>query len=87
MSTKKESIRNLLQKKVSTSPDSTTAKQIHAEPELQEPVNTDIQKPTKKATFDLDSELHTELKVLSARQGRPMVDIVQEALRAYIRRL
>lgn len=43
------------------------------------------EKSLKKATFDMDIALHTELKVHAARQGRPMVDLMEEALRAYLK--
>ena len=36
------------------------------------------------ARFDLDTELHTELKIYAAKRKRKMVDIVQEAVREYM---
>lgn len=38
----------------------------------------------KKATFDLDPELHRKLKVKSATENRSMLDIVQSALEEYL---
>lgn len=38
----------------------------------------------KKATFDLDPELHRKLKVRSATENRSMLDIVQSALEEYL---
>lgn len=40
---------------------------------------------TKKAVFELDRDLFVELKVLSAKTGRPMREIVAEALKRYLR--
>lgn len=40
---------------------------------------------TKKAIFELDRDLFVELKVLSARTGRPMRELVAEALERYLR--
>ena len=57
------------------------------EPVVQKPVNEEIQEPVqkrKKATFDLDATLHTRLKVFAANKGKPMVDILEEALRQYL---
>lgn len=60
---------------------------------LQETINTVIVKgknqnedalPKKKATFELDLELHTELKIIAAKQNKKMVDIVELALREYL---
>lgn len=50
----------------------------------QEYGNTGPQKTIKKATFDMDSGLHTRLKVYAANRGKPMVDVVEEALRRYL---
>lgn len=57
------------------------------EPVVQKSVNEEIQEPVsqrKKATFDLDAALHTRLKVFAANKGKPMVDILEEALRQYL---
>jgi hypothetical protein len=43
--------------------------------EIQETVNTGIQKPVnnkKKATFDFDDQFHTELKIFAAKQNKKM---------------
>jgi predicted HicB family RNase H-like nuclease len=41
----------------------------------------------KKATFNLDADLHQRLKVHAAVQGREMVSLVEEALKTYLGRL
>lgn len=41
----------------------------------------------KKATFNLDADLHHRLKVAAATHRREMVDMVEEAVRAYLDRL
>ena len=38
----------------------------------------------KKATFNLDASLHQRLKIAAAMHSREMVDIVQDALQAYL---
>jgi plasmid stability protein len=38
----------------------------------------------KKATFNLDPDLHQQLKVTAAVQRREMVDLVRDALTAYL---
>jgi hypothetical protein len=60
----------------------------HRNQEMQETVNTGIQKPVnkKKATFDFDDQFHTELKIFAAKQNKKMVDVVVEALKEYMRR-
>ncbi|MGL6030677.1 MAG: hypothetical protein ACRC0Q_00765 [Kurthia gibsonii] len=40
----------------------------------------------KKATFELDPLLHKELKKQSVIEERPMVDILEEALKKYLKR-
>jgi tRNA/tmRNA/rRNA uracil-C5-methylase (TrmA/RlmC/RlmD family) len=55
--------------------------------EIQETVNTGIQKSVKKkATFDFDDQFHTELKIFAAKQNKKMVDVVVEAAKEYMRR-
>jgi len=62
------------------------------------PVNTKIQESVdsvierdgvtqnkKKATYELDLDLHTELKVFAAKQNKKMVDVVEIAIREYLR--
>jgi hypothetical protein len=39
----------------------------------------------KKATYELDLELHTELKIFAAKHNKKMVDVVEEALRQYLK--
>ncbi|MBD3922975.1 hypothetical protein H8B09_30065 [Paenibacillus sp. PR3] len=80
MSNKKEALSELLNKKpVNT--------------KIQESVDTVIDKGTttsattaakKKATYELDMDLHTELKVFAAKQDKRMVDIVELAIRRYL---
>ncbi len=41
----------------------------------------------KKATFNLDAELHYRLKVAAAQNQREMVDLVEEALESLLARL
>lgn len=50
------------------------------------PVPPAIQRtvPKKKATFNLDASLHQRLKVAAAVHSREMVDIVEDALLAYL---
>jgi predicted HicB family RNase H-like nuclease len=49
---------------------------------IQENVNTDKKK--KKATFDLDADLHKKLRIYAAAQDTTMVTIVEEALNEYL---
>lgn len=63
-----------------------------AEPTILNPVNTenhntliaDSPVKKKKATFDLDPDLHTELKIFAATQDQKMVEVVETALRMYL---
>jgi predicted transcriptional regulator len=41
----------------------------------------------KKATFNLNADLHRRLKVMAALRRREMVELVEEALEGYLRRL
>lgn len=51
----------------------------------QESTNTEMQKPVKKkATFDMDKDLHTRLKTHAASKGVPMVDILEQLIRNYL---
>ncbi|OAB42017.1 hypothetical protein [Paenibacillus glacialis] len=83
MSSKMEKIKGLIDRKQYTNTN------------LQETVNTVIHKdgkeetkssisPKKKATYELDLDLHTELKIFAAKQNKKMVDIVEIALREYL---
>lgn len=50
-------------------------------------VNTEVQKKeriVKKATFELEEKLHRELKIQATKEGRKMVDVVEEALKDYL---
>jgi len=40
----------------------------------------------KKATFFINEELHTELKIISAKQGRSMAEILEEVLDKYLKK-
>ena len=53
-----------------------------------EAVHTAIQpQEKKKATFNLDAELHRRLKVAAAIHRREMVEMVEEALEDYLSQL
>ena len=54
----------------------------YGNPEIRETVTEGRRK--FKATFQIDLDLHTELKTLAARQRRKMNEMVEEALRRYI---
>jgi hypothetical protein len=41
----------------------------------------------KKATFNLDADLHHQLKVTAALYKREMLELVEEALRRYLKTL
>lgn len=77
MSNKKDALSELLNRKpVNT--------------KIQETVNTVINKEAvpsnkKKATYELDLDLHTELKVFAAKQNVKMVDVVEVAIREYLK--
>lgn len=43
----------------------------------------DAQKKKKKATFELDEEIHKKLKIQAIEEGRNMVEVVQSALLDY----
>ncbi|WP_281172224.1 hypothetical protein [Alicyclobacillus pomorum] len=38
----------------------------------------------KKATFDMDLELHKRLKMLAAQSGKSMVQVLEEALEKHL---
>lgn len=83
---KKQAIQELLDRKPLN-----TAIQKPVNTGIHNAVNTDIMSSTpieptqkkKKATFDLDLDLHTELKVFAAQQDKKMVEVVEAALRMY----
>lgn len=56
--------------------------QNNANTEIQEPVS----KKVKKATFELDADLHKELKMAAVQEGKTMVDIVERALKEYLKK-
>lgn len=78
---KKDRIRSLLERNPGTPAKENTVKQ-----ELIQDVPIDIQVPVskKKATFDLDAELHMRLKIFSATRGKKMVEVVETALKFYM---
>lgn len=45
--------------------------------------NKMVEEKKKKATFELEESLHTQLKIQAATEGKKMIDIVQIALRDY----
>lgn len=49
---------------------------------IQETVNTEKKK--KKATFDMDAELHKRLRMYAADHDKPMVTIVEKALNEFL---
>jgi hypothetical protein len=64
------------------------AGQSDVEPSIQRAVDTAKRMPVgtgkKKATFNLDADLHQRLKVAAAVHRREMVDLVEEALTGYL---
>lgn len=40
----------------------------------------------KKATYELDGDLHIEFKRFAASQNKPMVEILETALKEYIKK-
>ena len=54
---------------------------------IQEVVNTGMKKTTKKATFEIDLDLHKELKRTAVVQDRSMVELVEEALKLYFEQM
>lgn len=60
--------------------------------EVRESVNTAIQetvfteRKVKKATFELDAELHKRLRMFAVSNDTTMIDIVEKALNEYLDR-
>lgn len=52
---------------------------------IQETVNTD--RNVKKATFELDSDLHKRLHTFAVLNDTTMVDVVEKAIREYLDRM
>lgn len=77
---KKEKIKGLLNKAANISETNISKNEII------DSINTGIQKNVtkKKATFELDTDLHTKLKIFAAKKGEKMVDIVEKALYEYL---
>lgn len=44
------------------------------------------EKEFQLATFRMDKGMHSRLKVFSAKQGKPMVKVIEEALALYMSR-
>jgi predicted HicB family RNase H-like nuclease len=42
---------------------------------------------TKKMTIYINPQIHTEIKILAARQGRSISEVSEEALRIYLEEL
>lgn len=66
-------------------------KQTTGNAEIQQSVNKDKQLPVnekeksvKKATFELDSDLHMNLKIYAASKDKKMVEVVEEALTSFL---
>jgi hypothetical protein len=79
---KKDKLNSLLEGRTSSTPSAGgTAAKEEIVTGIQESVNT---VPKKKATFEMNLELHTKLKVFAANKGKPMVDVIEEALRWYL---
>jgi hypothetical protein len=92
VSKKKAAIEELLKRK--TSPLDNTEIQKTLEEDNHKYRNTVLRQPIaaptttvpekKKATFELDADLHKRLKMYSAQEGKKMVDVVEEALTEYL---
>ncbi|MBD7970389.1 hypothetical protein [Paenibacillus gallinarum] len=82
---KKQTINELLQRKENkpTQKSVNTETNIYGIENLQIPGSTEVAKKKKKATFDLDPELHTRLKIYAAQHDLSMVEIVENALQLY----
>jgi hypothetical protein len=52
---------------------------------IQETVNTG--KKVKKATFELDADLHKKLRMFAAEKDTTMVDVVEKAINEYLDRM
>jgi len=58
---------------------------------IQDPVDEDLQKPVsteerkiKKATFELDADLHKRLRTHAAINDTTMLEIVEKAIKEYL---
>ena len=60
-----------------------TETKSHINTGLQAPVEQTPQKK-KKATFDMDPDLHTKLKIYAASRGTTMVEVIEDLLRKHI---
>lgn len=61
---------------------------------IQDPVDKDIHKPVsteerkiKKATFELDADLHKRLRTQAAINDTTMLEIVEKAIKEYLDKL
>lgn len=76
-----EVVNQMIQKTVNTESNKT------ANTENNKTVNTVLQEKkrnVKKATFELEEDLHKQLKAQAAMEGRKMIELVEEALQAYL---
>jgi hypothetical protein len=64
---------------------SNTDTQENVNTAIQEPVNTE--KKVKKATFELDAELHKKLRMFAVENETTMVDVVEKAIKEYLERV
>jgi predicted HicB family RNase H-like nuclease len=94
VSSKKEHLGGLLGRKRAEPVKKSTAQYEIIQGETtatQESVNTGIQdsgteqkRAVKKATFDMDLELHKRLKMFAAQSGKSMVQVLEEALEKHL---
>ena len=80
--------RDVVNKIITKNQDETnTDNNIPVNTEIQEPVKIEkeeVKKTIKKATFELDSELHKRLRMFAVEQDSTMVEVVEKALIEYI---
>lgn len=81
MSNKKEALSELLNRRPVNTGNIINVNTENSE-KGKDTINTTSEK--KKATFDLDKDLHTELKIFAAKQNKKMVEIVEIAIREYM---
>jgi hypothetical protein len=57
-------------------------------PDIREYASEESQQPAmsgkKRANFDFDEKLHTDLKTFAAQRGKKMVDVVSAAVKEYM---
>lgn len=80
---KKQAIHELLdRKRTSQNVNANTGIQVNGDTAIQ----GSVQSPKKKATFELDMDLHKKLKIYAASRNLSMVDVVEQALREHFDR-